>query len=556
MNPNDPDVIALSKAIFQRESGGNFNAVGDAGTSHGAGQWQQGTWKAQAKDVLGDENAPMTPDNQKAVIQVTVAKRKAAGLNPAQIAGEWNSGKADGWENNVGTTTINGQQIHYDTPKYVKDVTDLYHQYKGGYNPAPYSTAAPGQFNFSGTAPAETARPEGLGGQLQQRGSDIAQTIKEATSGQMGAPLISGPLQVAGSLAGGIGDVANAGLKLIPGVKEIEEGIGEGAKNLAQTPVGKQVVGAAEGFSKEHPELSKDIGAAFDVATAVPILKGVGLAKDAVLGGAKSALVGSTDALYEMVAPKLGPKGLANAISKQGTTQKGLLGKTVLNENPTVKKLQDIVQREVPGIDPSKPLVHNIRLVQDVLTSSVEKLKNDVIASGKDRIFSPNELRGVLNKIEAPISVRGTPFEKQLKPLKEAFVNISKEEGGKVSSLLPSLQKFDRLITDTYGAAFWTREAAPMRKAVREIRDAVSTFAEERLPPGLGFKKRRLIQSKLIQAIENMAEKAATGAVKEIGTTAPQRFLQQHPGVRGVLKAGARALETGIGVKGAEALIP
>ncbi len=53
MNPNDPDVIALSKAIIQHESGGDFNAVGDAGTSHGAAQWQPATWKAQAHDVLG-----------------------------------------------------------------------------------------------------------------------------------------------------------------------------------------------------------------------------------------------------------------------------------------------------------------------------------------------------------------------------------------------------------------------------------------------------------------------------------------------------------------------
>lgn len=560
MNPNDPDVIALSKAIFQRESGGNFNAVGDAGTSHGAGQWQPGTWKAQAKDVLGDENAPMTPQNQKAVIQVTVAKRKAAGLNPAQIAAEWNSGRSTGWENHVGTTTINGQQIHYDTPRYVKDVTDLYHQYKGsqGYNPTPYSNPTDGSSPFtldlSGQAPAE--QNDGLGAKLMKRGTDISESIRQAGAGEMAAPIISAPLQVAGSIAGSVGDVVGAGLELIPGVKQLEGAIGSGVQKAADTELGQKVVKGITDFSAKHPELSKDIGAVGNIATAIPIVKGIGLAKNAAVSGLKTGLVGSTDAVYEAVAPKLGPKGLAKAIQKQGTSQKGVLRKTVLNESPQVQKIAETVKTEVPGFNPGAPIVEQINQVQKAVDASVESLKNDVVRSGADRIFSPNELKGVLNKIETPISLRGTAFEKQLKPLKDAFVRISEEEGGKVSSLLPAIQRFDQLITKTYGDAFWTREAAPMRQAVREMRDAVAQFAEQRLPQGLGFRERRLIQSRLIKAIENMSEKAAAGVTKEIGTTAPSRFLGRSPLIRAGLKGAARAIETGLGVKGAEALIP
>ena len=131
---NDPTIATqaknLTKAIFQHESGMNYNATGDAGTSKGAGQWQPGTWKAQAKDVLGDEKAPMTPENQSVVAQGTIRKLIAQGKNAAQIAAIWNSGSDKGWEKKVGTTTINGQQIKYNVPKYVKDVTDLYQQYK------------------------------------------------------------------------------------------------------------------------------------------------------------------------------------------------------------------------------------------------------------------------------------------------------------------------------------------------------------------------------------------------------------------------------------------
>ncbi len=126
----------FTKAVFQHESGTNYDATGDAGTSKGAGQWQGGTWKEQAKNVLGDENAPMTPDNQSVVAQgtfrhwFTPKEKGGLGLDAAQAAAKWNSGSEHGWENKVGTTTINGQQIKYNVPQYVKSVTELYQGYK------------------------------------------------------------------------------------------------------------------------------------------------------------------------------------------------------------------------------------------------------------------------------------------------------------------------------------------------------------------------------------------------------------------------------------------
>lgn len=126
----DQDVINLAKAIRQHESGGDFNAVGDNGTSRGAYQWQAATWKGHAKQILGDENAPMTRDNQQAVAYGVMKTWKDQGLNPAQIAAKWNSGSDKGWENKIGTTTINGKPIAYNVPQYVKSVTDNYQRFK------------------------------------------------------------------------------------------------------------------------------------------------------------------------------------------------------------------------------------------------------------------------------------------------------------------------------------------------------------------------------------------------------------------------------------------
>lgn len=139
----DQDVINLAKAIRQKESGGNFDAVGDNGTSRGAYQWQANTWKGHAKQILGDENAPMTKDHQQAVAYGMMKTWKDQGLNPAQIAAKWNSGSEKGWENKIGTNVINGKPIQYNVPQYVKDVTDNYQKFKLESTQGQQYTASP-----------------------------------------------------------------------------------------------------------------------------------------------------------------------------------------------------------------------------------------------------------------------------------------------------------------------------------------------------------------------------------------------------------------------------
>jgi len=106
----DQDVVNLAKAVRQKESNNNFEAVGDNGTSRGAYQWQPATWKEHSTKTFGKE-VEMTPENQNAVAYTIMKSWKDQGLNPAQIAAKWNSGKADGWETNVGRKKINGKWI-------------------------------------------------------------------------------------------------------------------------------------------------------------------------------------------------------------------------------------------------------------------------------------------------------------------------------------------------------------------------------------------------------------------------------------------------------------
>jgi len=279
----------LTKAIFQHESNTDYNSTGDAGTSKGAGQWQSATWKAQAKDVLGDENAPMTPENQSVVAQGTIRKLIKSGKNAAQIAAIWNSGTDKNWQSKVGTTTINGQQIKYNVPQYVKSVTDLYQQYKN--NPTSQSTQQstaqqPKQDNrdflqkasdivgsiFPGQQVGKaigtlggyglTAGEEALG--LAPKGSTAAYDLSAPT-----------PLQTAG-------DVAQGALTIGAGLPEAG----------ATSEAGQSLLGATKGFATKTGVLGKVVQGAK--------LGGLLGATGAIAGGstdvgdiAKQGLVGS-----------------------------------------------------------------------------------------------------------------------------------------------------------------------------------------------------------------------------------------------------------------------
>jgi len=125
----DPTIKALVQAIGKTESGGlkdPYNARGGSG-EYGAYQFMPKTWQSWAKRYLGDGNAPMTMENQNKVAYSQVKYLKEQGYNPAQIASIWNSG-GPSWEGKVGT---NKYGVHYDTPSYVRKVSQYYSQFRG-----------------------------------------------------------------------------------------------------------------------------------------------------------------------------------------------------------------------------------------------------------------------------------------------------------------------------------------------------------------------------------------------------------------------------------------
>lgn len=613
MNPNDSDVIALSKAIIQRESKGNFNAVGDAGTSHGAAQWQAATWKAQAHDVLGNPDAPMTPENQKAVLQVTVAKRKAAGLNPAQIAAEWNSGHPDGWENKIGVAHINGQEVPYNVPQYVKDVTDLYHQYKGqgGQVGSLLQGSHPQGEGFGGglvqsqqdssqldqkihgilqKSQSEPQGEESLGDQLKGRGQDVVQAlglsgqgVNETMSGHPVRGLFdvgSGVLQTVGAAAGGAGDIIGKGFGLIPGVKQAEGLIGQGVGKLAQTGPGKAVVGAAQDFSAKHPVVAKDIGSAFNIGSLATGGIGGKIAKDAVeegvVQGARKGILGG---LAKDVAQKSAVKQaeeLLGSTPTKGAVKSAVRGGRVSVEGGVPGVVNDaakqasvdevaraIMEGKIPkGLAADKSAA--IKKAADDMAVDLEKQlskERPFVASPDGVVQSPyihpreidDLLNSALEKIGQDPTMVGNAEESAKRILNKFKSFLPQGRDITASDILQARKSLDQWIGGLAGGSKVFDPAYENAKsiALRAIRQGANDLVAAKAPD-VTVKDLLRRQSHLYRALDYVVPNVKA----ELGTTRLKRFSRRHPLVTAGVKTAAKGAALGLGFKEAADLIP
>jgi hypothetical protein len=483
MESLDPSVLALTKAIGQTESGGNYNAVGDNGNSHGAYQFQKGTWQDYAKDVLGDASAPMTTENQNKVAYGKVKAWKDQGYTPAQIASKWNSGGFDTYKKGdaaIGTNKAQG--VDFNVPAYVAKVSQAFRQNIGqpagaataqaqGYNPKPFSSGA---IDFSGLAkqPDVSEQTDTLGSEINARTQDFTGALSSVVGGKQatGTSRISGLLQAGGAVGGAIGDVTNKALELIPGVKGLENLIGKGIGSLAKTPMGQSVSSAIQSFSQQHPELAKDIGAGFNIATAIPIVKGLGavgsLAKDATA----TALKGVVE------------KSFQNDLESAAARTVG--GRKILSSIPDIAKTI-VDERAIPSMSGGKFSTKEASAI-------LEKKINDI---------DKNELQAELAKANTSSIADRTPIESvRQAAIKDAEENLIDPSG---------IDKTFDLIRKKYGDF----------PSLQQLNEAKRTVAKRISEAAFGSPEataNKLVRSSLQTAVEDGAQKMGLADVGEI----------------------------------------
>ncbi len=231
------------------------------------------------------------------------------------------------------------QKIKAKFPQY-NDIPDEQLQQKILMKYPQYTDLANPQAAQSGTGPAVTAPKENLGQNLAARLSDASNAIAQGTQGQINPA--SAVLQSVGAVAGGVGDVVNAGLNKIPGVSSLEEGFNNIVGSLAKTSVGQSIVQAGMDVAAAHPEVAGDLGAVMNIASVLPMFKGVslfkGAAMDAVSTTFQNRLSGAaTKELSEAMQKTITGRGLL-----EGPTKRGLNPIATIIGKPGARFLPDV----------------------------------------------------------------------------------------------------------------------------------------------------------------------------------------------------------------------
>lgn len=546
---NDPAVATqaanLTKAIFQNESGTNYNATGDAGTSKGAGQWQAATWKAQAQDVLGDAGAPMTPANQSVVAQGTIRKLIAQGKNAAQIAAIWNSGTDTNWENKVGKTTINGQTISYNVPQYVKNVTDLYQQYKSqSPQPTPPQAKDPGFLANEGTSVAN---------RLTQGSNAVANTF----SGKIDP--ISGVLQTVGAAAGGINDLAGNALgAIVPGfIKKPVEGAVSGLiGNALNTKVGQSAISGVESFAQSHPTLSNDIGAVGNIVGAAGLVTGAGAAKDAVGSliskGIGRDILGST---IEDISPTIKAGSTKGAAYAKGIgNSKNAFGNITRNIDPQLRQVATVVKEAVPKFDKLPTFTDKLNAVKDGVTKFAQQLRTN-LRGNVQPILTNDDIQTLQNGIKAEIErnpmLTGDAGVNAQKIFNEFIRHLPTGKDATMEDVLDARQAVDSWIkTIGKGKAFDPSMENALSVGLRAVRQGANDLMESKVPDA-GVKALLKKQTLLYDAMDGLAPKADS----EVGTGVIKRFANSHPGLIRAGKYAGGTITTGLGIKEGQNLL-
>jgi len=475
MDTIDPTIKNLVSAIGRAETGDNKEkAYGMRGKSGEIGRYQfmPSTWKQWAKESLGDENAEMSVENQNKVAYDKVKQWKDQGMTPAMIASKWNSGSEHKYKQNW--RGVNSKGVAYDTPAYALKVSQYYNELKGqnvGHTPQPIQ-----QF------PEPEPKKPSLGQELLGRVEQGTTGVKESLAGKQN--IASGVLQAGGAIAGGIGDIVGKGISaLIPDFIEkpamglLEKGVGA----LANTSGGQKVTGAIAKFSQEHPEASANIGAALNIASAIPILKGVGLAKNLAMDAASLAL--------KRQAEKIAIRDFTEVASKT------IGGRNALTKNP--QAMQTLIkERAIPDIVDNK---YSIAQARTKLSQQIKHIDDTKLQPELDKAIGPG---GVSTSFYPMEQVEKNALEiarnelKDPAPIKAYFERLRLKYGATPN--IAQLNKAKRIVSKNISEAGFN---SPTYSTDKIVRSALQQSVEEGAE-ALGLQNVALINQEMAQLIK------------------------------------------------------
>ena len=513
-NPNEPidqDIVTLAKAIRQKESGGNYEARGGSG-EYGAYQFMPETWKNAAKNVLGDENAPMTRENQNKVMYARLKEKKDAGWNIGQIASWHNSGSPDNYNNNH--RGINKFGVKYDTPAYAAAVASLYKQFKSG-NPAEniYAHKNVVQVNQNQFTPKTTiATPntqsvETTPPQKKTIGGFLNNVVNSAVEAGKGLyQTVRHPVKTAESLGNIIlGTAENASQYIYsraPGTQNIAEKKPTKAQETANAAgqYFKQRYGSKQAI--KDTVYNDPVGAVFDLATVLDAGAGtVGKVGDITkieqLNKAANVISKISETINPLNTPgkiiKGASKTLANPISKYlaksaDTEAIASAEKLGINLPPaaTTKSptLQKVIKSTEEGFSGEK-LRKATNLAKEQLSQSIENLQNKITPENVvSREIVGQEIKNGFNKFKTNFDNTKEALYNEVLPqakgktaivdkTKEVLQDIIKQKQAALGVADPGeIKEFQRILSSIDGKQVNFENLRAMRTEIGKMKTA------------------------------------------------------------------------------------
>lgn len=543
--PIDPTVKALTSAIGEAETGPSSPAAytkKGASGEFGRYQFMPQTYKNYAQKYLGDANAAPTVENQNKIAYSFVDEKKKAGYNPAQIASMWNAGegKPNAYKENF--KGVNSQGVAYDTPAYAAKVSQLYQQKKAATSGMVADVPAPqlGQNQ-------DHSLLSDVGHTLTDAGTGVSNAVSDTLTGKINP--LSGLIQGAGAIAGGFGGLTSNVLEHTPIVGDVVKGaeglIGQGVGALAQTNAGQGLISNYQSFSQAHPELAGDIGAGVNIASAIPVLKGIGLAKNAVKDSVASALKGSVekaaaDALG--TTPKLSEvkAGIKKGLITQGKNGP-VLGPDAAKQTSAKYLADEMRSGGLPkNATPSQIVTHS----ESAANAEAKNLESLLSKSEIQHIVQPEDIQSLMQKTVERAGASATSGENPAQTLLKVFTEaLPKGRDILPVDVLKARRAVGNFIRENRGD--WnTRGVLTGFNSARnafwdESRDLLSRIAPD-VPVIPSLEK----QSALYRIADYLGPKVK----QEIVGASKSTFSKRHPIIGGLIKTGAKAAAEGTGI--------
>ncbi len=391
--------------------------------------------------------------------------------------------------------------------------------------------------------PQQPGLLQAIGGDLKQRGQNIAEAQRQSVAGEQN-PLSSG-LQMAGNVAGGVGDIVGEVITRVPIVGDLLKKAGAAA---VDNDTAQEILGKWESFSQQNPEAAKNLEATFNLASLIPIGGGASAAKSAATSATKSTVkaakgaVGTVTKKTAQMAEKRAASKAFEAITpnmseltqeeyKQLLRQKKIAPKTATGEAKYIPSKEELATAEKNSHLLQGSPEESVRNISDELAR--KDLEVEGFLKENNGIYNTGELKNFIKKrIEGVGDV--TVSDSKLKKLKDGMIKefTAKLERNDIESLWRARKEFDQSIEKAFSGSPTLQNTVK-----KEFRNAVQDFIAERTP-NMTYKG----YMKEMRNLFDLEDVLLTRAGKSRSLSGIGEFVKKNPNVIRAAIVGATAV--------------